>query len=143
MAKKASENFEVSATGGAGTSGQPARYAAGIDNAQDFYDMQTSAPMAGQNPAVARVPSPSGNRGFRTGGQTPFVPLTAPTQRIDEDVRMGATEGLDSMYATDQTANGEDADRMRQALPYLATLAELPTTSNAYRNYVRYLKSIL
>lgn len=143
MAKKASENFEVSATGGAGTSGQPARYAAGIDNAQDFYDMQTSAPMSGQNPAVARVPSPSGNRGFRTGGQTPFVPLTAPTQRIDEDVRMGATEGLDSMYATDQTANGEDADRMRQALPYLATLAELPTTSNAYRNYVRYLKSIL
>jgi len=143
MAKKASENFEVSATGGAGTSGQPARYTAGIDNAQDFYDMQTSAPMSGQNPAVARVPSPSGNRGFRTGGQTPFVPLTAPTQRIDEDVRMGATEGLDSMYATDQTANGEDADRMRQALPYLATLAELPTTSNAYRNYVRYLKSIL
>lgn len=143
MAKKASENFEISATGGAGTSGQPARYAAGIDNAQDFYDMQTSAPMSGQNPAVMSTPSPSGNRAFRTGGQTPFVPLTAATQRLEEDVRMGATQGLDSMYATDQTANGEDADRMRQALPYLATLAELPTTSNAYRNYVRYLKSIL
>jgi hypothetical protein len=37
MAKKASENYQVSATGGAGTSGQPARYAAGIDNAQDFF----------------------------------------------------------------------------------------------------------
>lgn len=141
MAKKASENFEVSATGGAGTSGQPATYVAGIDNAQDFYDTQTSAKMSGQNPALK--PSPSANRSFRTTGQTPFVSLTAPTMRPDEDVRMGATQGLDSMYATDQTAMGEDADRMRQALPYLATLAELPTTSNSYRNYVRYLKSVL
>jgi len=143
MAKKASENYQVSATGGAGTSGQPASYAAGIDNAQDFYDLQTSAKMSGQNPATMSTPSPSGNRAFRTGGQTPFTSLTAPTQRLEEDVRMGATQGLDSMYATDQTANGEDADRMRQALPYLAVLAELPTTSNAYRNYVRYLKSVL
>ena len=79
MAKKASENYQVSATGGAGTSGQPARYAAGIDNAQDFYDTQTSAPMAGQNPAVMSTPSPSGNRSFRTGGQTPFVILHSNT----------------------------------------------------------------
>ncbi len=44
MAKAKDENFQVSATGGAGTNGQPARYAAGIDNAQDFYEMQTSSP---------------------------------------------------------------------------------------------------
>ncbi len=68
MAKAKDENFQVSATGGAGTNGQPARYAAGIDNAQDFYDMQTSAPMSGQNPALRQ--SPSGNRAFRTTGQT-------------------------------------------------------------------------
>ena len=141
MAKAKNENFQVSATGGAGTNGQPARYTAGIDGAQDFYDLQTSAAMSGQNPAIKQ--SPSANRSFRTTGQEPFVSLTAPTMRPDEDVRMGATEGLDSMYDTDQTAMGEDADRMRQALPYLAVLAELPTTSNSYRNYVRYLKSVL
>jgi hypothetical protein len=141
MAKAKDENFQVSATGGAGTNGQPARYAAGIDNAQDFYDMQTSAPMSGQNPALRQ--SPSGNRAFRTTGQTDLVPLTAPTTRPQEDILTGATTGLEGMYATDQTAMGEDADRMRQALPYLSIMAELPSTSNSFRNYVRYLKSVL
>ena len=45
MAEKAANNFEVSATGGAGTSGQPQQYVAGIDRAQDFMEMQSSAPM--------------------------------------------------------------------------------------------------
>jgi len=141
MAKAKNQNFQVSATGGAGTNGQPASYAAGIDGAQDFYELQTQAKMSGQNPAIKS--SPSSNRAFRTTGQTPLVPLTADTQRPDEDVRMGATQGLEDMYATDQTAMSEDADRMRQALPYLSIMAELPTTSNAFRNYVRYLKSTL
>lgn len=143
MAKRKEENFQVSATGGAGTNGQPARYAAGIDNAGDFYELQTAATMAGQNTANKRMPSPSGNRAFRTGGEQPLVPLSAPTQRLDEDVRTGSTMGVEGMYATDQTANGEDADRMRQALPYLSIMAELPSTSNSFRNYVRYLKSVL
>lgn len=141
MAKAKNENFKVSATGGAGTNGQPASYAAGIDGAEDFYELQTQAKMSGQNPAITS--SPSGNRAFRTTGQSPLVPLTADTQRLEEDVRMGATQGTEGMYATDQTAMGEDADRMRQSLPYLSIMAELPTTSNSFRQYVRYLKSIL
>lgn len=141
MAKAKENNFQVSATGGAGTNGQPARYAAGIDNAQDFYDMQTSATMSGQNPAIK--PSPSGGRAFRTTGQMPFVPIDSATTRPQEDILTGATTALEGMYATDQTAMGEDADRMRQALPYLAIMAELPSTSNSFRNYVRYLKSVL
>jgi len=143
MAVRKEQNFQVSATGGAGTNGQPARFAAGIDNAQDFYDLQTSAPMAGRNPAITRAPSPSGGRPFRTAGEQPLVPLNAPTTRPDEDVLMGSTMGTEGMYATDATANSEDASRMRQALPYLSIMAELPTTSNAFRNYVRYLKSVL
>ena len=141
MAKAKNQNFQVSATGGAGTNGQPASYAAGIDGAQDFYELQTQAKMSGQNPAIKS--SPSSNRAFRTTGQTPLVPLTADTQRLEEDVRTGATQGTEGMYATDQTAMGEDADRMRQSLPYLSIMAELPTTSNSFRQYVRYLKSIL
>lgn len=143
MAKPKEQNFQVSATGGAGTNGQPARYAAGIDNAQDFYDLQTSASMAGANPAVTRAPSPSATRAFRTQGEQSLVPLSAGTMRPDEDILTGVTQGVEGMYATDQTATGEDADRMRQALPYLAIMAELPTTSNSFRNYVRYLKSVL
>jgi hypothetical protein len=144
VAKEAKNNFLVSGTGGAGTNGQPARYAAGIDNAEDFYEMQTAAKMQGQNPAFSNVPSPSSQRPFRGDSASPLVPLDAPTQRPDEDVRTGAQGfGSETMYASDQMANGEDANRMRSALPYLAILAELPETSNSFRNYVRYLKSVL
>lgn len=137
------ENFKVSATGGAGTNGQPARYASGIDGAQDFYDLQTAAQMSGSNPAFSSVPSPSGQRPFRGDSAQKLVPLDAPTQYPDEDVRTGGAIAPESLYATDAMANSEDADRMRAALPYLSTLAELPQTSNAFRNYVRYLKSAL
>jgi len=143
MAKAKEQNFQVSATGGAGTNGQPARFAAGIDNAQDFYDLQTAAKLEGSNPAFSRVPSPSSQRPFRGDSAQPLVPLDAPTQRPDEDVRTGGAFGQETMYASDQMANGEDANRMRQALPYLTVLAELPETSNNFRNYVRYLKSVL
>ena len=143
MAKAKEQNFEVSATGGAGTNGQPARFAAGIDNAQDFYDLQTAAKLEGSNPAFSRVPSPSSQRPFRGDSAQQLVPLDAPTQRPNEDVRTGGAFGQETMYASDQMANGEDADRMRQALPYLSILAELPETSNNFRNYVRYLKSVL
>jgi hypothetical protein len=143
MALPKNQNFEVSATGGAGTNGQPARYAAGIDGAQDFYDLQTAAQMSGSNPAFSSVPSPSGQRPFRGDSAQKLVPLTAPTQYPDEDVRTGGAIAPESLYATDAMANSEDANRMRAALPYLSTLAELPQTSNAFRNYVRYLKSAL
>jgi hypothetical protein len=99
--------------------------------------------MSGSNPAFSAVPSPSGQRPFRGDSAAPFVPLGAPTTRPDEDIRTGATMAQDTMYATDAMANSEDADRMRAALPYLSTLAELPQTSNSFRNYVRYLKSVL
>lgn len=143
MALPKENNFKVSATGGDGTNGQPARYAAGIDDAQDFYDLQTAAKLSGSNPAFSSVPSPSGQRPFRGDSAKKLVPLDAPTQLPDEDVRTGATMGQETMYATDAMANSEDADRMRAALPFLSTLAELPTTSNYTRNYVRYLKSVL
>jgi hypothetical protein len=137
------ENFKVSATGGAGTNGQPARYVAGIDGAQDFYDLQTASQLSGSNPAFSSVPSPSGQRPFRGDSAQKLVPLDAPTQYPDEDVRTGGAISPESLYATDAMANSEDANRMRAALPYLSTLAELPQTSNAFRNYVRYLKSAL
>lgn len=143
MALPKEQNFNVSATGGAGTNGQPARYAAGVDNAGEFYDIQTAARMAGKNPAVSRVPSPSGQRPFRGDSAAPLVPIDSASTRPDEDVRMGATMGMETMYATDNTANAEDAARLREALPYLSVLAELPEVSNAYRNYVRYLRGIL
>lgn len=137
-------NFAVSATGGAGNGGQPARYAAGIDNAQDFYDLQTAQPMSKSGVKI----SPSSARTMMTA-QSQFTPLDAPTSFPEEDVRTGVNTGPGTgagpevMYATDTTAQAEDADRLRAALPYMAQLAEMPSASNSYRNYVRYLKSVL
>jgi hypothetical protein len=134
-------NFGVSATGGNGSAGnkQPARYAAGIDNAEDFFDLQTQADVA----QTQTVTSPTSNRSFMAPSTQPLVPLDAPTMRPDEDVRMGATMGQETMFATDAIANEEDAARLRSALPAMTQLAELPSASNAYRNYVRYLRSVL
>jgi len=137
-------NFAVSATGGAGNGGQPARYTAGIDNAQDFYDLQTAQPMSKSGVKL----SPSSARTMMTP-QSQMTPLDAPTQFPNEDVRTGVDTGPatgagpEVMYATDTTAQEEDANRLRAALPYMAQLAEMPSASNSYRNYVRYLKSIL
>jgi len=47
------------------------------------------------------------------------------------------------MYANDQTLATEDRQRMLTALPTLSILAESPSASNAFRNYVRYLRSVL
>jgi hypothetical protein len=137
-------NYKVTATGGSGNGGKvPAQYAAGIDNAQDFYDMQTAAPM-GDTPTV---PSPSSSRGAQAPTTQKLTPLDAPTDRPNEPLTtgmpFGAGAGPEVMHATDQTAQTEDMKRLRQALPALAVIADLPTSSNAFRNYVTYLRGVL
>ena len=73
--------------------------------------------------------------------------LDAPTQRPDEPVTTGLDSGpgagSEVMYANNSTLNVEDRQRMLTALPTLAILAESPSSSNAFRNYVRYLRSVL
>lgn len=137
-------NYKVTATGGSGNSGQqPARYAAGIENAQDFMELQTSAPMQ----ASPTMPSPSNGRGTQAPSATRVVPLDAPTDRPDEPVTTGIDTGdgagSEVMYANNQTAQTEDMKRLAMALPALSIIAELPTSSNAFRNYVTHLRGVL
>jgi len=129
MAEPRERNFKVSATGGAGTNGQPARYAAGIDNAQDFYDVQTAAPMAGRNPAN-RPPAVAQEQ--RPAPRMPLdgiVPLDAPTQYPDEGVDTGGALG------------SQDVAALASYLPFYAKIAEMPQASNAFRNWYRYVRS--
>jgi hypothetical protein len=117
MAKAKENNFLVSGTGGAGTNGQPARYAAGIDNAQDFYELQTSQPMAGEN--TANKPSYAAQGAMPKISLDGIVPLDAPTQYPEEGVDTGG-------------ALGPNAG---------AKVAESPRASNATRNWYRYIRS--
>jgi hypothetical protein len=139
-------NYKVTATGGSGNSGQqPARYAAGIENAQDFMELQTSAPMQA-SPTMPQA-SPSNGRGMQAPSATRVVPLDAPTERPDEPVTtgidVGAGAGSEVMYANPETLNSEDKKRLAQILPVLAQIAEMPTSSNAFRNYVSFIRGNL
>jgi hypothetical protein len=145
MAKAKEENFKVSATGGAGTNGQPASYVAGIDNAQDFYDMQTTAKMSGENPAVfskirTTTPEPKID-------MTGIVQLDAPTQYPEEGVDtggvMGPSAGEEVMAAPAmlRAQNSQDVAQLAAYLPFYAKIAESPQASNAMRNWYRYVRS--
>jgi hypothetical protein len=147
MAEPRERNFKVSATGGAGTNGQPARYAAGIDNAQDFYDVQTAAPMAGRNPAN-RPPAVAQEQ--RPAPRMPLdglVPLDAPTQYPDEGVDTGgalgpnAGEEVMAAPAMLRAQNSQDVAALASYLPFYAKIAEMPQASNAFRNWYRYVRS--
>lgn len=145
MAKAKENNFLVSATGGAGTNGQPARYAAGIDDAQDFYEMQTQAPMAGRNPANKPVAITQ-----ETMPRIPLdgiVPLDAPTQYPEEGVdtggAMGPNAGEEVLAAPAmlKAQNSQDIAQLAAYLPFYAKIAESPRASNAMRNWYRYVRS--
>lgn len=145
MAKAKQENFQVSATGGAGTNGQPASYAAGIDNAQDFYELQTQATMSGQNPAItAKAPTQTFQPRIDTSG---IVQLNAPTQYPEEGVDTGgalgpnAGEEVMAAPAMLRAQNSQDIAQLAASLPFYAKIAESPNASNAMRNWYRYIRS--
>ena len=111
---------------------------------KDMQELQTSAPM-NASPTMPVTPSSGRPQSAPTGQQV--VPLDAPTQRPDEPVTTGIDSGpgagSEVIYANDNTLATEDRQRMMTAMPTLSLLAESPSASNAFRNYVRYLRGVL
>ena len=143
-------NYAVSATGGSGNGGtQPAKAMTGgqYGENKDMMEMQTSAPMAASPTFAPSAATPSMGRPQQAPTGQQVVPLDAPTQRPDEPLTtgldVGPGAGSEVIYANDKTLASEDRQRMLTALPTLSVLAESPSASNAFRNYVRYLKSVL
>lgn len=143
MALPAKKNFQVSATGGAGTSGQAANYVAGVDSAQDFQELESSAKMN-----KSGVSLPQG----RSGGapvmnMADVTPLDAKTQRPDEHPATGAASGPGAgneiLPSTMMLAaqNNEDIAKLAAVLPVYKQIAESPQATNSTRNYVRWLES--
>lgn len=143
MALPAKQNFGVSATGGSGSSGQAANYVSGVDNAQDFQELESSAKMN-----KSGVTTPKG-----VGGNAPVMAspkrtlLDAPTERPDEHPATGAATGpgggneLLPSTAYLQAQNNEDMAKLAALLPVYARIAEMPNASNATRNFYRALRS--
>jgi hypothetical protein len=141
------DNYAVSATGGSGNSGtQAAKAMTGGEygDNQAMMELQTSAAM---NASPTMPVSPSQGRPQRAPSGQSLTQLDAPTDRPDEPlttgIDMGDGAGSEVMYANNSTLNTEDRQRMIEALPTLAILAESPSASNAFRNYVRYLRGVL
>lgn len=144
-------NYGVSATGGAGSAGkQPTRYTAGMDNAGEYQQIQQAAPLAQSG---VQLPTGRGGAGapvmpMPNVGEN-VVPLSAPTQRPDEPVTAGAAlgpgPGPEAMTAPTMLAaqNNQDIARLAALLPVYARIADAPTTTNAFRNYYRYIKSVV
>lgn len=129
------------------TDGQPARYAAGMayGEGQDFYELQTQAPMSSATPAPASLPLNQGSALANYAKEV--IPFDAPTQYPDEPMttglRTGAGAGPEILSTPAMIAaqNSEDVARLMAVLPIYARIAESPNASNAMRNFYRYLRS--
>jgi hypothetical protein len=145
MATEAAKNFQVSATGGAGSAGQASQYAPGIDRAQDFMELQSSAKM--NKSGVSLPQGRSGGAPVMNMATEKRVPLDAPTQRPDEPVTTGAAmgpgAGPEILASTAGLAaqSDEDIAKLAALLPIYARIAEMPNASNATRNYYRWLRT--
>lgn len=128
--------------GSARTDGQAARFAAGIDNAEDFYEMQTQAKLN-----KSGVTLPTGRSGGAPVMQPEVVGLNEFTQRPDEPVSAGADSGAgpDSSVLASTTMlsamNDADLAKLASHLPVYARIAESPNASAAFKNWYRWLRT--
>jgi len=146
MATEAAKNFQVSATGGAGSAGQASQYVAGIDRAQDFMELQSSAKM--NKSGVLLPQGRSGGAPVMNMLETKRVPLselkgTDPNAVTTGAAMDGTTAGPEVLASTAGLAaqSDEDIAKLAALLPIYARIAEMPNASNATRNYYRWLRT--
>lgn len=118
------------------TDGQPAQYISGLPygEGQQMMDLQRSAPMA-----AASTPTPTST----APTVAPITPMGAATERPDEPVTAGSPFGPGPGPSVVPSAQDDPRLQLRAALPTLLKLADLPTTSPATRNAIRYLRGTL
>ena len=123
-----------------GLSFQSTEYGSGVENAAN----KAGAPMA----RTADVRGARASDVRAAAAQAPVTPLFAPTQRPDEPITagipMGAGPGPEVLGINAPSAD-TDADRQRllSYLPALEAIAQSPTSSQSFRNYVRLLRANL
>ena len=144
--------MNVNGRGGNGQSGdatQAARYVPDLPYGEGQALMQTqqSAPLAAA-PSIEQSSMPSGLAS--AAASQPVIGLNEPSARPNEPVTagagMGAGPGMEALGPSpDQTFNKQlqaDNQRLVQYLPSLEQMANDPSASNTFRNFIQYLKSI-
>lgn len=119
---------------------QGAKYMAGLPygEGQDFYDLQTGAPMAAANAAA----KPTMQRGSAASAAGALVPLGAPTQRPDEPLTegnpLGPGAGME-VLATPQPQSTRDKAMLQKYLPQLRAIASEGDAPAGFKAFVQYL----
>ena len=146
MAIAANKNFEVSATGGAGSAGQPAQYMSNdYERTGDAGNMELQTSAKINKSGVSLPQGVSGGAPVMSGFQG--TPLTAPTERPDEHpstgAAMGNTPGPEMLASTAmlEAQGSEDIQKLKALLPMYAKAAESPTATNSFRNFYRWLSA--
>lgn len=115
-------------------------YGAGVEQAA----IKAGAPMA-------KTPDVRGARASEVrsaAASAPVTPLYAPTQRPEEPITAGISMGAGpgpEVLGINQPSADTDADRQRllSYLPALEAIAQSPSSSQSFRNYVRLLRANL
>jgi len=135
MAINAENNFKVSATGGAGASGQGKKYIPGM-NQMGSSGVETMA----QQGAASMYKAPE------APALSPITPLTAPTELKDQSIMHGSMggPGPDSVPNLPSAPSSDpDIQSLRDHYDILSFWASQPGSSQASKDYVNYLGTIV
>ncbi len=125
----------VSATGGAGQSGDYSGFAYGQNKA---LNEQRVAGNAAVKTTMPETPAPQ---------LPPVTPLTAGTELPDQTIMDGAARGdgngIEALGLPSAPVGDPDIDMIRSYLPAMEMWANQPTTPNSTKEYINYLRTIL
>ena len=105
--------------------------------------IQQGAPMARTADVRPMSRSAMGMAPSQTPVTSMFAPSTRPEEPITTGIPMGAGAGPEVLGINNNLDTQEDKDRMISYLPALEVMAASPTSSQAFRNYVRQLRANL
>jgi len=129
------------------TDGGPAtaQYVTGLPygDGQDFYDLQTSAPLGAE---AAKTQMRSGAQATQGGPSMSATPLFAPTQRPDEPVTAGAPfgpgDGPRPQGPSLLAMSAEETQQIAHVLPTLRAAANSKFGTDSFRRFVRYMEAM-
>ena len=124
-----------------GLSFESTEYGSGVENAAN----KAGAPLA-RTPDVR--PTSRSEMGMAPSQMEPVTPLYAPSGRPDEPITAGIAMGEGpgpEALGMNQPSVDTDADRQKllSYLPALEAIAQSPSSSQSFRNYVRLLRANL
>jgi hypothetical protein len=125
----------VSATGGAGQSGDYKGFAYGQNKALNEQRVEGNKAARTAAPETPATPVP----------QLPAVtPLTAETELPEQDVRFGSTPETRMMLGTPaQQEIAPDMEQLRSFFPLMEVWANQPDTPQSTKEYMNYLRTLI